>query len=204
MWAGRSAASRPDSLLPTRVNTVSESLDLENEKSPVAEAAPEELLPPAMEAAEINALHALAAEKAELEDLLKRRQADHDNFRRRAERERAEVYEIASMETVRQILSTVDDLERALKTIPEEDGPLAEYAKGTQLIYQRMMETLTKLGLQPLDTIGQRFDPNLHHAVQREPREDVDEETVLDEYQRGYNFRGRPLRPAMVKVSVKP
>ena len=144
---------------------MSESLDIENEKSPIAEE-----FPPGAEAAELDALHALAAEKAELEDLLKRRQADHENFRRRAERERAEVYEIASMETARLMLSTVDDLERALKTIPEEEGPLQEYAKGTHLIYQRLMEALTKLGLQPMDTIGQRFDPNLHHAVQREQR----------------------------------
>ncbi|MBK5292665.1 MAG: nucleotide exchange factor GrpE [Acidobacteriia bacterium] len=185
------------------MNTVSESLDMENERSPFLEDAAEEVPLPPAGPAELDAFHALSAEKAELEDLLKRRQADHENFRRRAERERAEVYEIASMETVRMMLPTVDDLERALQTIPEEEGPLREYAKGTHLIYQRLMETLTKLGLEPLETVGQHFDPNLHHAVQKEQRKDVDEETVLEEYQRGYNFKGRPLRPAMVKVSVK-
>jgi molecular chaperone GrpE len=79
-----------------------------------------------------------------------------------------------------------------------------EYAKGMELIYQRLMDALKKLGLEPLQTIGQAFDPNLHHAIEMVQTEDAPDHTVLDEYQRGYNFKGRLLRPAMVKVAVRP
>jgi len=145
----------------------------------------------------------LAADKAELEDLLKRRQADHENFRRRAERERADVFEMASMEAVRGVLPVLDDFERALQSVPGEDGSGSEYAKGVQLIYQRLHDALVKLGLEPVESAGKSFDPNLHHAVQKEHRDDCEDHTVLEEYQRGYNFKGKLLRPAMVKVSVK-
>jgi molecular chaperone GrpE len=145
----------------------------------------------------------LAAEKAELEEMLKRRQADHENFRRRAGRERAEVFEMATMEAVRNLVPILDDFERAVQSLPADDGPSREYAKGVQLIYQRFQDALVKLGLEPVESAGKSFDPNLHHAVQKEHRQDCDDHMVLEEYQRGYNFKGKLLRPAMVKVSVK-
>ncbi len=150
-------------------------------------------------------LQALTAEKAELQDLLLRRQADHENYRRRTERERGEIFEFASMEVVRGMLPIVDDFERALKVAPAaEAGSLRDYTAGVELIYQRLVDALTKLGLEPIEAAGKPFDPNLHHAVQKEPREDVPDHTVLEEYQRGYNFKGKLLRAAMVKVAVTP
>ena len=142
----------------------------------------------------------LAAEKADLQDRLLRRMAEFDNFRRRAERERSEYLEFAGMDAVRELLPVVDDFERALKV----ESADREYAKGIELIYQRLTELLKKLGLEPIAAAGQKFDPNLHHAVEMVQTEDAEDHTVLDEYQRGYNFRGRLLRPAMVKVAVKP
>jgi molecular chaperone GrpE len=145
----------------------------------------------------------LAEQCAELNDRLLRLRADYDNFRRRAERERADLFEYATMEAVRGLLPVLDDFERALNVAPKEEGPVRDYATGMQLIYQRFLDALKKLGLELVDATGQPFDPNLHHAVQKEVRDDVEDHTVLEQYQRGYNFKGKLLRAAMVKVAVK-
>jgi molecular chaperone GrpE len=73
-----------------------------------------------------------------------------------------------------------------------------------ELIFQRLFDTLKKLGLEPIDSQGQPFDPHVHHAVEKQETEEVSADTVLEEYQRGYNFKGQLLRPAMVKVAVAP
>src|SRR5580658_1440147 len=140
----------------------------------------------------------LIDENHELMDRLLRRQAEFDNFRRRAEREKADVLEFANTESVRAILPILDDFERALKTQTNDKV----YARGMQLIYQRLADSLKKLGLEPITTKGHKFDPHVHHAVDMVETGDVEEQTILDEYQPGYNFRGRLLRPAMVKVAV--
>lgn len=146
----------------------------------------------------------LQAEKTELHDMLMRRQADFENFRRRSERERGEFREYASLEAVQAILPILDDFERALlATPPTTDAPTQEYIKGMELIHHRLTETLGKLGLEPIVSVGHKFDPNLHNAIQREDRPDVDEEIVLEEFRRGYNFKGRLLRASLVKVAVK-
>jgi molecular chaperone GrpE len=159
--------------------------------------------PPGQGSAALEAISAerdrLAEEKNDLTDRLLRRQAEFDNFRRRAEREKADVLEYANTETVRAILPILDDFERALKV--ECTGK--EYARGMELIYQRLLDGLKKLGLEPISAKGLKFDPNVHHAVDMVETDEVEDHTVLDEYQQGYNFRGRPLRPAMVKVAVK-
>jgi len=141
----------------------------------------------------------LLEEKAELTDRLLRRQAEFDNFRRRAERERSETLEYANTETVRSILPILDDFERALKV---ECTGNKEYVRGMELIHQRLSDTLKKLGVEPISAKGLKFDPHIHHAVEMFETDDVDDHTILEEYQRGYNFRGKLLRPAMVKVSV--
>ncbi len=140
----------------------------------------------------------LLAERAELQDRLLRRQAEFDNFRRRAERERADVLEYATTDTVRALLPILDDLERALKVETADK----DYARGMELIYQRLSDALKKLGLEPIIATGEIFDPNIHHAIEMVEKDDVPDQTILDEYQRGYNFRGRLLRTAFVKVAV--
>lgn len=146
-----------------------------------------------------------ARERAELEDLLRRRQAEFENFRRRVERERMEFLEYAGMESVRALLPTVDDFERALKAAQASGSEGEnELLKGIELIYKRLLESLTKSGLEPIVTEGQSFNPHLHEAVQRVEQEDAADGTILEEYQRGYNFKGKLLRPAMVKVAVRP
>jgi len=137
-------------------------------------------------------------EKAELQDLLQRRQAEFENFRRRSERERSELFEYAAMDTVKALLPVLDDFERALKHETSDK----EYARGMELIYQRLHEALTKLGLEPISAEVPLFNPHIHHAVEMVNSPDHPDQTILEEYQRGYYFKGRLLRPAMVKVAV--
>jgi molecular chaperone GrpE len=142
----------------------------------------------------------LAAEKADLRDRLLRALADFDNFRRRAERDRSEYVQFAAMEMVRDLIPILDDFRRAM-TVETADK---EYAKGIELINQRLFEALKKSGLERIEAAGKPFDPNLHQAVDRVQSEELPDQTVLEEYQSGYNFKGKLLRPAMVKVAVKP
>jgi molecular chaperone GrpE len=164
----------------------------------------EENLPAVTAEAQIAALTAerdqIAAEKADLKDRLLRTLADFDNFRRRAERDRSEYVQFATMELLRDLIPILDDFRRAVKVETADK----EYAKGIELIDQRLFETLKKAGLEPIKAAGQPFDPNLHQAVDRVQSEELPDQTVLEEYQSGYNFKGKLLRPAMVKVAVRP
>ncbi len=142
----------------------------------------------------------LTKEKNELQELLQRRQAEFDNFRKRVERERGELVEYASMDTVKALLPVLDDFERALKVECADK----EYARGMEIIYQRLNEALRKLGLEPISSEVTVFNPHVHHAVEMVDTKDHPDQTILEEYQRGYYFKGRLLRPAMVKVAVNP
>ncbi len=140
----------------------------------------------------------LAREKAELQDLLQRRQAEFDNYRRRNERERGDLFEFAAMDAVKALLPVLDDFERAVKV----ESADKEYARGMELIYQRLHESLKKLGVEPISSEGPLFNPHIHNAVEMVDTKDHADETILDEFQKGYRFKGRLLRPAMVKVAV--
>ena len=141
----------------------------------------------------------LASQVADLNDRLLRRSAEFDNFRKRAERERQDLLEYGATDALTAMLPVLDDFERALAVETADK----EYARGMELIYQRMFDALRKLGLEPLEAAGKMFDPYVHHAVEMVPTNDVEDQTVLADLQRGYNFRGRQLRPSMVKVAVK-
>ena len=143
----------------------------------------------------------LRAEVADLQDRMLRRQAEFENFRRRNERDRSDFLEYAGMEFARELLPILDDFERARKTECSDES----YRKGIELIYQRLQDALKKMGLEPIDVApGTEFDPNLHQAVVRLETEEAPDHAILEEFQRGYNFKGKLLRPAMVKVAVKP
>jgi molecular chaperone GrpE len=142
----------------------------------------------------------LAAAKADFQDRYLRRTAEFENYRRRVEREKSEFLEYASSEAVTALLPVLDDLERALK----HESADKEYVRGMEIIYNRLLETLKKLGLEPISSLGQSFDPYLHQAVDRVETTEAEDHTILQEYQRGYNFKGRLLRPAMVQVAVNP
>jgi molecular chaperone GrpE len=170
----------------------------------LSDASPDENIPATTVEGQLAAVTAerdrLAAERADLHDRLLRARAEFDNARRRGERERSDFLQFAAMDLVREILPVLDDFERALKVETADRN----YAKGVELIYQRLYETLKRLGLEPIETEGKQFDPNRHEAVQRVETEEAEDQAILGELQRGYNFRGKLLRPAWVRVAVRP
>ena len=138
-------------------------------------------------------------EKAELLDRYQRAQAEFDNLRKRLVREKEEATNYAAMDTIRSLLPVADDFERALAAEGLDD----DIRKGLDLVYKSMFDVFTRAGLKPVEKDG-KFDPHVHHAVDKQPAEtDEDDQKVLEVYQRGYHFKDRLLRPAMVKVAVK-
>jgi molecular chaperone GrpE len=140
----------------------------------------------------------LLNEKTDLQNALLRHAAEFDNFRKRTERERSDLFEYAAADAVKALLPVLDDFERALKVQTTD----SDYVKGIELIYQRMFEVLAKLGLEPIEAVGKPFDPNIHHAIEMVETEDYEDQTVLAELLRGYTLKGRLLRASMVRVAV--
>lgn len=191
----------PEQELPNAtqdVASLSEEAQAALQAAAAQEGAPAEAAPsPAEElAAERDRL---AQEKAELQDRYLRLAAEFDNFRKRTERERLEAIEYAAMGAVKALLPVLDDFERALKAQSAD----ADYVRGVELIYQRFYDAMKKLGLEPLESEGKPFDPNYHEAIERIVDPNVEQDTVVAELQRGYLFKGRLLRAALVRVAVK-
>ena len=141
---------------------------------------------------------ALRREVAELKDALLRRRADFENYRRRVERERATATLDAEAELLRQLLGTIDNLERALQAAGGDASPLRE---GVALTHHELMSALAALGVEVIEPAGQPFDPALHQAIVHEAAEGFEPGTVAEVYRKGYRYRGRLLRPALVKVA---
>jgi molecular chaperone GrpE len=139
------------------------------------------------------------AEKQDLLRLAQSRQAEFENFRRRSERERQETVDMAAAETVKTLLPIFDDFERAIAVETTDSN----YAKGVMLIHNRMQEVLQKMGLEAINTSGQIFDPNLHHGIDMVETDEAEDQSILAEFQKGYHFRNKLLRPSMVRVAVK-
>lgn len=142
----------------------------------------------------------LESANSELREQLLRLRAEFDNFRRRVAREKEEIAGHATMESTRAMLGIVDDFERALASECSDPG----YAKGVDLIYVRLVDTLKQLGVEAIEAECQPFDPNLHHAIEMVKTASVPDHTVLQVYQKGYLFKGKLLRPAAVQVAVEP
>jgi len=133
-------------------------------------------------------------------DLLLRKSAEFDNYRKRIERERQSWTEGTIGDVVADLLPVIDDLERALKTETDPDQAEA-FRRGVELILKRLLDTLKRRGVSPVEAVGQAFDPHRHQAVTYEPAEGKPDGEVTDEYARGYVLGDRLLRPAMVKVA---
>lgn len=152
----------------------------------------------------LAALEAKTQEVEQLTDRLLRLQAEFDNFRKRAARERAEFAKFAAEGLLLDLLPTLDNLERARAAVPAEAaGPaLGGLVEGIDMILRLFRSSLEKHGVTPLVAVGQPFDPSVHQAVaQVEVPEGEEEHQVVEEVQAGYLLHGRVLRPAMVKVS---
>jgi molecular chaperone GrpE len=148
---------------------------------------------------EVDALTELQRERDQYYDLLLRKTAEFDNYRRRTERERQAQAEAAGADVLKELLPLVDDLERALKA---DSGEGTEsYRRGVELILKRLGDTLKRRGVTTIDALGADFDPNYHQAVAYEPAEGRREGEVIEEFGRGYMLGDRLLRPSMVKVA---
>jgi molecular chaperone GrpE len=178
--------------------TESTNLDLEQEL-PGAEGV-EETPATVPIAGPVSETEKMRAERDALLDRLARLQAEFDNARKRAAREQQEFREFAAADVIRNILPVLDSFERALKAPAGESGA-ADLRSGLELIYRQFQDALQKLGVQPIEALGKQFDPRLHEAVEMVDTSDAPDHEVLDEFQRGYNYKGRLLRPAMVRVA---
>ena len=136
----------------------------------------------------------------ELEDKVKRQLAEFENFRNRTEKEKSRMYEFGARDVIEKMLPVVDNFERGLAAIPEEEkgGPVAS---GMEMIYKQMMTTLEGLGVTPIDALNKPFDPNFHNAVMHVEDEEIEESTVVEEFQRGYIYKDHVIRYSTVKVA---
>ena len=139
----------------------------------------------------------LAAALQEKDNRLKRLQADCENFRRRTSKEREEIGNVVTQELLKSLLPIVDNFDRAMAT-EQQDGEA--FKKGVEMIYTQLGETLKNVGLEPIETEGQKFDPNFHQAVMRVENPDLDDDTIAQELQKGYIVKGKVIRPSMVQV----
>ncbi|MBI4484102.1 MAG: nucleotide exchange factor GrpE [Acidobacteria bacterium] len=151
-------------------------------------------------------LRLLEAEKSELFDRLARKQADLENYRKRQEKERIEANHRAQAALLHEILPALDACERALETLTTQatEAGLSSYRQGLELIYKQLKNSMDKLGVQEMRTVGVKFDPTIHEAVLREETDRFQDHEIVEELQRGYYFKGKLLRPARVKVAVAP
>lgn len=140
-----------------------------------------------------------AEQIADLNDKLRRQMAEFDNFRKRTEREKSQMYEIGAKSVVEKILPVVDSFERGLNAIPEEakDDP---YVQGMDKIYRQLMTELENLGVKAIDAVGQEFNPDFHNAVMQVENDELESGTVAQELQKGYMYRDSVVRHSMVSV----
>src|SRR6266403_1611436 len=147
----------------------------------------------------------LKAERDALLDRLARLQAEFDNARKRAVREQQEFREYAAADVIKNFLPILDSFERALKagggSNSNSNSNSNEFRNGIELIYRQFQDALQKIGVQPIVSVGQPFDPRVHEAVEMVDTTEVPDHHVLDELQRGYKYKDRLLRPAMVRVA---
>ena len=136
----------------------------------------------------------------ELEDRVKRQMAEFDNFRKRTEKEKSHMYEVGARDVIEKILPVVDNFERGLAAVPEEqkNDPVID---GMDKIYRQLMTVLADLGVEPIEAVGEEFDPNYHNAVMHVEDEELGENVVAEEFQKGYMYRDTVIRHSMVKVA---
>lgn len=136
---------------------------------------------------------------AELTDRYQRLMAEFENARKRTEKEKSRMYDIGAKEVLEKLLPVVDNFERGLDTLTEEDKESA-FAQGIEKIYQQLMTSLDQLGVKPMNAKGTEFNPDLHNAVMHEENEEMGDNLVAEEFQKGYMYKDSVLRFAMVKV----
>ena len=136
---------------------------------------------------------------AELQDRVKRQLAEFENFRNRTEKEKSSMYEMGVKSVIEKILPVIDNFERGLASIPEEEQDSA-VATGMQMIYKQLMTELENIGIKPIEAVGTEFDPNFHNAVMQTESDEYDSGIVAQELQKGYTYHDTVVRHSMVSV----
>ena len=136
----------------------------------------------------------------ELKDKLTRQMAEFDNFRKRTEKEKSAMYEIGAKDIIEKILPIVDNFERGLGAVTEEQKE-DSFVAGMEMIYKQIMTTLDSVGVKAIEAVGNEFDPDFHNAVMHVEDEEVGENIVVEEFQKGYTYRDTVVRHSMVKVA---
>jgi molecular chaperone GrpE len=152
-------------------------------------------------------LKRLEAENAELRDRLARRQADFENYRKRVDRERAETYNRVVVDIAAKLLPVLDNLKRALETEASveatESDEFRHFLSGVDLIYKQLNGVLEALGVKPIASVGEQFNPHIHEAVVTEATNEYEPDTVMQEIVPGYRLGDKLIRPALVKVATR-
>ena len=136
----------------------------------------------------------------ELTDRVRRQMAEFDNFRKRTEKEKTQMFDTGAKSIVEKILPVVDNFERGLAAVTEEEKG-TPFVEGMEKIYKQMMTVLEEAGVKPIEAVGQEFDPNLHNAVMHVEDEEFGENIIAEEFQKGYTYRDSVVRHSMVKVA---
>lgn len=136
----------------------------------------------------------------ELTDRLTRQMAEFDNFRKRTEKEKSQMYEVGAKDIIEKILPVVDNFERGLDAVKEEDKE-DPFVQGMEKVYKHLLTTLEGIEVKPIEAVGQPFDPNFHNAVMHVEDENFGENIVAEEFQKGYTYRDSVVRHSMVKVA---
>ncbi|WP_316267005.1 nucleotide exchange factor GrpE [Claveliimonas bilis] len=136
----------------------------------------------------------------ELTDKLTRQMAEFDNFRKRTEKEKSQMYEVGAKDIIEKILPVVDNFERGLAAVAEEDKE-HPFMQGMDKVYKQLMTTLDEIGVKPIEAVGQEFNPDFHNAVMHVENENFGENMVAEEFQKGYTYRDSVVRHSMVKVA---
>jgi molecular chaperone GrpE len=176
-------------------------LDLERELPPAESGEETSAATQSSTASGGSEVETLKAERDALLDRLARLQAEFDNARKRGVREQQEFRDFAAADVIKGLLPALDSFERALRT---SSGDKTDFRNGVELIYRQFQDALQKAGVQPIASLGQPFDPRVHEAIEMVNTTDVPDHHVMDELQRGYKFKDRLLRPAMVRVARNP
>jgi molecular chaperone GrpE len=145
-------------------------------------------------------LQKLKAERDSLLDRLARAQAEFENARRRASKEQQDFRDYAAADAIKPLLPVLDSFERALQVKADPE----DFRSGVELIYKQLQDALAKIGVRAISAKGEPFDPHVHEAIEMVETSDAADHEVLEELQRGYKFKDRLLRPAMVKVAKNP
>lgn len=136
----------------------------------------------------------------ELTDRVQRQMAEFDNFRKRSEKEKSAMYEIGAKSVIEKILPTIDNFERGFAGLTDEQKE-DPFVQGMEKVYRQMLTELESIGVKAIEAVGQEFDPNFHNAVMHVEDEEAGENTVVEEFQKGYLYRDSVVRHSMVKVA---